>query len=202
MTIYRQGNPWYTTVMPVGGNQLTGDLAAAIQTPFYVAEDLKVKWGQALPELVDAGEEVVIPSFQGQPRRIVRRRSLAGPLQARLVEMVKLILLRARQAGLRQVPTGGIVLTGGASELPGMKELVQKVVGGPVRVAYPRGIAGLPTQLQKPTFSATVGLLLWGIKHQGERRIYSNAQRTLWGNKSKSWQFLRGKGNKAKVPVG
>ena len=86
--------------------------------------------------------------------------------------------------------------------VPGMKELVQKVAGGPVRVGYPRGIAGLPTQLQKPTFSATVGLLLWGIKHQGERRIYGNAQKTLWGNKSKGWQILRGRGERAKVQVG
>ena len=97
--IYRQGNPWFSSVIPVGGNQLTRDLAVAMRIPFYVAEEVKVKWGHALPEVVPAEDEVVVPSFQGQPRRIVKRRSLGEPLQARLVELLKLVLLRVRQAG-------------------------------------------------------------------------------------------------------
>ena len=48
----------------------------------------------------------------------------------------------------------------------GLPELVEEIVGGPVRIGYPYGIAGLPAELRKPTFSAAVGLLLWGIKHQ------------------------------------
>ncbi|PKB78952.1 MAG: cell division protein FtsA, partial [SAR202 cluster bacterium Io17-Chloro-G9] len=67
LTIYRQGNPWYSTVIPVGGDQLTRDLSVAMRTPWYMAEEMKVKWGNALPELVRADEEVVVPSYQGQP---------------------------------------------------------------------------------------------------------------------------------------
>ena len=181
--IYRQGNPWFSSVIPVGGNQLTRDLAVAMRVPFYVAEEIKVKWGHALPEMVQGDEEVVVPSFQGQPRRVVKRRSLGEPLHARLEEMLKLVLLRVRQSGLRQLPTGGLVITGGCAEIEGLQELAQKTLGGPVRIAYPRGLAGLPTQLRKPTFSAGVGLLLWGIKHQGEKRHYRNGHRTLWGGK-------------------
>ena len=183
--IYRQGNPWFSSVIPVGGNQLTRDLAVAMRIPFYVAEEIKVKWGHALPEMLRGDEEVVVPSFQGQPRRTVKRRLLSEPLNARLVELLKLVLLRIRQAGLRQLPTGGLVITGGCAEIEGFRELAQKTLGGPVRIAYPRGIAGLPTQLRKPTFSAGIGLLLWGIKHQGEKRRYSNGHRTLWGAKGK-----------------
>ena len=184
LMIYRQGNPWYSAVIPVGGNQLTRDLAVAMRIPYFLAEDIKLKWGHALPELVRADEEVVVPSFQGQPRRIARRRDLCEPLQARMVEMLKQILLQVRQSGLRQLPNAGLVITGGCAELPGIRELALKTVGGPVRLAYPQGIAGLPTQLQKASTSTAVGLLLWGIKHQGERRSYSNGDRTVKVHKS------------------
>jgi len=201
--IYRQGNPWYSAIIPVGGDHLTRDLSVAMRTPFYVAEEMKLKWGHAMPEMVKVDDEVVIPSFEGQPRRIVQRRELSEPLEARIVELLKQILLKMRQAGLRQFPAGGLVLTGGCAELPGFRELAQKTLGGPVRIGYPRGIAGLPTQLQKPAYSAGVGLLLWGIKHQGEKRPYRNGERTLWGNKPLMRWFKRGsKNKKAKVEVG
>ena len=200
--IYRQGNPWYSSVIPVGGNQLTRDLAVAMRIPFYVAEEIKIKWGHALPEMVRADEEVVVPGFQGQPRRVVKRRIMGEPLHARLVELLKLVLLRVRQAGLRQLPTGGLVITGGCAEMEGLQELAQKTLGGPVRIAYPRGIAGLPTQLRKPSFSAGIGLLLWGIKHQGEKRRYRNGQRSLWGGKGKPKQVKNDQEANSRVSVG
>jgi cell division protein FtsA len=191
IAIYRYGNPWYSTVIPVGGSQLTRDLAVALRVPYYMAEEIKVKWGHAMPDLIRPDEEVVIPGVQGQPHRVVKRRGLCEPLHLRMVEILKLIMLRVSQAGMRQLPTGGLVITGGAAELAGLKELVENTLGGPVRIAYPSGIAGLPSQLLKPGFSAGVGALLWGIKHQGESRTYQNGERTLRGYKSLVRRFGR-----------
>ncbi len=202
LMIYRQGNPWYSAVIPVGGNQLTRDLAVAMRIPYFLAEDIKLKWGNALPELVRADEEVVVPSFQGQPRRIAKRKDLCEPLHARTVEMLKQILLRVRQSGLRQLPNAGLVITGGCAELPGIRELALKTLGGPVRLAYPQGIAGLPTQLQKASTSTAVGLLLWGIKHQGERRSYSNRDRTVKVHRSLRERLMGGRKQEQGVQVG
>ena len=202
LMIYRQGNPWYSAVIPVGGNQLTRDLAVAMRIPYFLAEDIKLKWGNALPELVRADEEVVVPSFQGQPRRIAKRKDLCEPLHARTVEMLKQILLRIRQSGLRQLPTAGLVITGGCAELPGIRELALKTLGGSVRLAYPQGIAGLPTQLQKASTSTAVGLLLWGIKHQGERRSYSTRDRTVKVHRSLRERLMGGRKQEQGVQVG
>jgi cell division protein FtsA len=202
LMIYRQGNPWYSAVIPVGGNQLTRDLAVAMRIPYFLAEDIKLKWGNALPELVRADEEVVVPSFQGQPRRIAKRKDLCEPLHARTVEMLKQILLRVRQSGLRQLPAAGLVITGGCAELPGIRELALKTLGGSVRLAYPQGIAGLPTQLQKPSTSTAVGLLLWGIKHQGERRSYSTRDRTVKVHRSLRERLMGGRKQEQGVQVG
>ena len=202
LIIYRQGSPWYSAVIPVGGNQLTKDLSVALRTPYYLAEEIKVKWGHALPGLVRGDDEVVIPSFQGQPRRVVRRDTIGAPLKERLVELLKLALLKVRQSGLREFPSGGLVITGGCAEMPGIRELALETLGGSVRVAYPSGIAGLPSQLRKPAFSAVVGLLLWGIKHQGEKRPYRNGERTLWGRKPLLGIFKRRQEEHQKVEVG
>ena len=199
MTIYRQGNPWYSAVIPVGGDHLTKDLSVAIRTPWKTAEEIKVKWGNALPELVRADEEVVLPSYQGQPRPVLQRRALSEPLHARMVELLKLILLKVRQSGLRQFPIGGLVITGGGAELAGVKELALKTLGGPVRIAYPSGIVGLPSQLRKPTFSTAVGLLLWGIKHQGEKRTYRDGGKSSWGSLFQWGKSSAGEGQSRKV---
>ena len=193
IVIYRQGQPWYSAVIPVGGSQLTKDLSMALKTPLYITEEMKIKWGSVMPETIPADEEVVIPSFQGQPKHSLSRRILCDPLNARMMELIKLIVLKVRQSGLREFPTGGIVLTGGGAEMTGLTDLVQKTLGGQVRIAFPEGIAGLPVQLRKPAFSAAVGLLLWGIKHQGETRSSMNGGRSIMGNKSWRWGLGRKK---------
>ena len=190
LIIYREGSPWYSAVIPMGGDQMTKDLSVALGTTVYLAEEIKVKWGHAIPDSVAGDDEVVIPSYQGQPRRVVPRRDISEPLQDRAVDILKQILLKARQAGLREFPPGGLVLTGGCAELPGFRDLAQKILGGPVRIAYPRGIAGLPVSLQKPTYSAGIGLLLWGIKHQGERRPYRRGERPRWGSGSRAQRSM------------
>ena len=193
IVIYRQGQPWYSAVIPVGGSQLTRDLSVALKTPLYMTEEMKIKWGSVMPETIPADEKVVIPSFQGQPKHSLSRRILCDPLNARMMELIKLIVLKVRQSGLREFPTCGIVLTGGGAEMTGLTDLVQKTLGGQVRIAFPEGIAGLPAQLRKPAFSAAVGLLLWGIKHQGETRSSMNEGRSIMGNKSWRWGLGRKK---------
>ena len=193
IVIYRQGQPWYSAVIPVGGSQLTRDLSVALKTPLYMTEEMKIKWGSVMPETIPADEEVVVPSFQGQPKHSLSRRILCDPLNARMMELIKLIVLKVRQSGLREFPTGGIVLTGGGAEMTGLTDLVQKTLGGQVRIAFPEGIAGLPAQLRKPAFSAAVGLLLWGIKHQGETRSSMNGGRSIMGSKSWRWGLGRKK---------
>ena len=193
LAIYRQGHPWYSAVIPVGGSQLTRDLSVALKTPLYMTEEMKIKWGSVMPEMVASDDEVVIPSFQGQPKHSLSRRILCEPLEARMLEIIKMIVLKVRQSGLREFPAGGLVLTGGGSEMTGLSDLVLKVLGGQVRIAYPEGIAGLPAQLRKPAFSAAVGLLLWGIKHQGETRSSMNGGRSITGSKSWRWGLGRKK---------
>ena len=191
MVIYRSGNPWYTSVIPVGGNLITKDLSAMLGVPSYVAEELKIKWGHALPDEVLSNQEVPLRGFQGQPSRTVQRRSMCMPINERLFETLKFALLRMQSAGLRQLPPGGMVITGGTAEIPGLKDVAEKMTGARVRIASPIHIPGLPSELMKPAYSASVGTLLWGMKHQGERRPYRNGDKTLRGHNPLISRFKR-----------
>lgn len=182
IVLYRQGSPWFSDVLPVGGHSLTRDLAAALGSSFHVAEDIKVTHGTVYPDMVADDDTVEIPEMQQHWHRPIPRKALAEPLNARMMEILKMALTRVKQAGLQEWPIGGMVLTGGGSQIEGLQELVQETLGGPVRIGYPYGISGLPSELRKPTFSGAVGLLLWGIKHQD------------------SIQELRGEGDKESKP--
>ena len=189
--VYRSGSPWYTSIIPVGGNLITRDLSAALGVPSYIAEDIKTKWGHALPDEVPYDQEVHLPGFQGQPSRTVQRRAMCMPIKDRLFEALKLVLLRVQGAGLRQLPPGGMVITGGVSETPGLQGMIVKMTGARVRVASPMNIPGLPSALKQPAYSASVGTLLWGMKHWGEKRSYSNGEKTLRGRKTLISRFRR-----------
>ena len=173
LAIFKDGSLWYNASIPVGGNQLTRDLSVALGMPYYFAEDLKDKWGHASPNGDQAGEEVLLPSFQGQPRRLIRRTALCKPLVDRLQETLGLILVKIQQAGLNKFPPGGIVLTGGTAEVPGLQQMAKDTLGCQARVASPLGILGLTHEQNKPSFSTAIGLLLWSVKNHGGKKSYS-----------------------------
>ena len=183
VTVFQYGNPWFSTVIPVGGSQLTRDLAVSERIPFHVAEEAKIKRGNVMPELVE-DEDVILSAGQGQPQKLTSRLQLCEPLNARMYELLQMVVQRMAHAGVNRLPAGGVVFTGGSAEIGGLKEFTESVLGEPVRIAYPTGVSGLPTQLRKPGFSAAVGTLLWGIKHRGESRTYRSPLEATKGHKS------------------
>ena len=176
LAIFKDGSLWFDTSIPVGGNQMTRDLSVALGIPYYFAEDIKVKWGHASPDLEEAGEEVVLPSYQGQSRRVIRRSTLCKPLIDRLQETLGLVMLRAQQAGLRRLPPGGVVLTGGTSRIPGLQEMASETLACPVRVAAPTGIRGFSPEHNQHAFSTVIGLLLWGINPQNRMGTFNKSR--------------------------
>ena len=155
--IYREGTPIYSSVIPMGGNQLTRDMAVAMRIPYQMAEDLKVQFGHALPDAIPANEEVLIPATRVQPRRMVLRRELCEPLYLRSLQVLKLISEELHRAEIGSMPPGGIVLTGGASRMPGLAEMTSRGLRADVRIGVPLWYAGLPESLRAPEFSAVLG---------------------------------------------
>ncbi len=163
---YREGTPFYSSVVPMGGNQLTRDMAVALRMPYQIAEELKLNHGHVLPDDLDPYEEVLIPATQVQPKRVVRRMELCEPLYLRSLQMLKLINEELSKAAMDSPPHGGIVLTGGAARMPGFAEMTARGLRTQVRVGAPLWYAGLPDSMRQPEYAAVLGALQWSVKHR------------------------------------
>lgn len=160
VAIYADGSPWFTADLPGGGSAITYAIATGLRLPLDVAEQLKVAYGHCDPgqvaedQLIELDEsDIVVP--RGELARIIQ-------LQAReLVAQLRLPLQQAAHEGPRP---WGVVLTGGAAELPGLAEMVSRTLNLPARVGTPRGLRGVSDSLSGPAFATAGGLLLWGAQ--------------------------------------
>ena len=167
IAVYRDGAPFYSSVVAMGSNQLTRDLAISQRVPFQMAEELKLEHGHALPDDLDPSEEIILPATQMQPKRIVLRKDLCEPLYLRSLQMLKLVHAELRQARIETALPGGIVLTGGGARMPGFADMTERGLRTQVRVGAPLWYAGLPDSLRQPEFAAALGALQWAVKHHG-----------------------------------
>jgi len=189
IALFQGGTLAYARVLPVGGNHFTHDLAVALNAPWEVAEEVKVRFGHLLPEFATL-EPVEVPGFgNGQARR-VERRDIVRVLKERAREVLELVYLALKDAGLRRMPPAGLVLTGGATRLPGMDTLARQLLEAPARLATPPPLPGL--SVQGPEVSTVVGVLLWGVRHlQQRQREAGPAQSRPGGLASKVTGWLR-----------
>jgi cell division protein FtsA len=160
LVLFADGSPLHTAVLPVGGNNVTNDIAIGVKTTLQVAEELKVRHGTCdLRNLED--EEIAVAVVGDDAGRTISRTELCQIIEARMRETFELLRGEMSRSGHGMLPAG-IILTGGAAQLAGTAELGREVLQMPVRVAGPSGIGGLVDTIQDPSYSTAVGLLHWG----------------------------------------
>ena len=168
LAIYVNGDVWHTMVLAVGGNHVTQDIAHGLRLPFAQAEDVKKQQGFAVRAEVGAEEYFSIRPF-GEDRPVqINRKELAHIIEARVDEIFSLTLQEIKRSGYDGLLPAGIVLTGGASALPGIKRVAGNVLNMPVRVAQPENLLGLVDRLNSPAYSTSVGLLRWIVSMQNQ----------------------------------
>jgi len=168
--VFIEGSVWHTTVLAVGGNHLTNDLAIGLRAPFTVAENLKIEYGQARSDAVGLDETVEVDMFGDNGHQRVSRRLLAQILEARAEEICHLIRQEIKRSGYDGLLPAGVVLCGGSAQLAGFPELAREVLQLPVRVGAPRDLKGLVDTISSPAFATSVGLLRWGLQQHTVRR--------------------------------
>jgi len=163
MAIYIDGDVWHTSVLAVGGNHITSDIAHGLRLPMSQAEEIKIQHGYSVQSEVEPGESFNIRPFGEQNSVQVSRRDLAMIIEARVEEIIGLILQEIKRSGYDGLLPAGMVLTGGSSALPAIKTLANRVLGVPVRIAQPENLIGMADKLYSPAYSTSVGLLRWAF---------------------------------------
>ncbi len=164
MAIYIEGDVWHTMVLGVGGNHVTSDIAHGLRLPFSRAEEVKINHGHALTSAINPSELFPVHAFGEDKPVEVSRYDLAHIIEARVEEIFSLILQEIKRSGYDGLLPAGLVLTGGSSQLTGIRQLASDVMGLPVRVARPENLTGMVDQLHSPAFSTSVGLVQYALQ--------------------------------------
>jgi len=175
-----------TSVIGLGGENVTKDLGLGLRTPFEHAEKIKIDNGHCYLPSLDVSEEVEIPGIGGRPSRTVPRELIAEIVQPRMEEIFELAMAEIRKAGAWDLLTSGIVLTGGASQIEGAASLAEDIFEIPVKVGYPTGLGGLMESARSPVYATSVGLVLYGLD-------MGDAVESLKGDESKVFAKIFGR---------
>lgn len=167
LAIYINGDVWHTMVLPLGGNNITQDIATGLRLPFNLAEDAKKQFGYAVEAEVGYDEAFTIQAFGSDKPEKMNRRDLAMIIEARVEEIFDMALLEIKRSGYDGLLPAGMILTGGSSLLPGIKQQAQKVLRMPIRIAQPDDLAGDMSRLRSPAFATSIGLINWAAALQG-----------------------------------
>lgn len=167
--VYSKGIIKHSGVLAVGGDHVSTDLAYGLKVPLGRAEQLKVDHGCAFVDPATHGGVLQLPSDVGLPPRVVNLEHLARIMSMRIEETLQLIEHDLASTGVLDYLRGGVVLTGGASRVPGIDTLAARIFRMNVLRGRPSALDGLPSNLQQAEFATPLGLVKFGAFRQGPR---------------------------------
>jgi len=171
--VFYEGILKHTAVIPFGGENITNDIKTGLGVLKTQAEQMKVQFGSALSNEAKANAYITIPGLRGMPAKEISVKNLANIIQARMSEIMDFVTYHLKQVGLdNRALNGGIVMTGGGSQLRHLIQLTEYVTGLNARIGYPTEhlSAGHIEELAKPTYSTCIGLILKGYSDYEHNR--------------------------------
>ncbi|MGN1035199.1 MAG: cell division protein FtsA [Rhodocyclaceae bacterium] len=166
IAVWTSGAIRATWVLPIAGEHITTDIAMVIRTPKSEAEIIKCKYGTAISELAEVEESIEVIGIDDRPTRSLSKRALADVIQPRVEEMFEHVQAELRHGGFIEALSSGVVLTGGASVMPGMVELGEDILGVPVRLGIPKYKGNLSEKVCRPDMATAYGLLLEALNQR------------------------------------
>jgi cell division protein FtsA len=154
----------YSCVVGLGGNHITSDISVGLRTSIDEAEKIKKKYGCAMIDWVNQQDVIEVGSVGGQKPRQLAQSILTEIIAARVEEILKIVEWELVRSGYAESLHAGLVLTGGVSLLPGIRELAEKAFDMPVRIGVPYRFRGLGDVVKNPIFATATGLILYGRK--------------------------------------
>ncbi len=163
VAVFLDGSIRFTSVLGLGGENVTNDLSHGLRTPMDQAEEIKKKHGCALQSMVSEDDHVLVDGIHGRAPRELARSVLSAIIEPRMEEMFTMALSELEKSNVYDSLAAGIVLTGGASMLPGTAELAERVVGVPAKIGLPIVSGGLVETVKSPIFATSVGLIKYAV---------------------------------------
>ncbi len=166
IAMFYEGCIRHTSIVSLGGRNVTNDIAHGLRTPVEQAEAIKIAYGSAIRSQTDRDEYVEVPGVGGRPSRKISKDLLINIIQPRMEEILMLAYNEIKKSDYIHLMTAGAVLTGGGAMLPGTVELAEDIFEMPVKLGFPARVKSVSDEINKPSHATGVGLILYGYKNQ------------------------------------
>jgi cell division protein FtsA len=178
LAVFYEGILKHTAVIPFGGENITNDIRMGLGVLKSQAEAMKVQFGSALADEAKANAFITIPGLKGMPAKEISVKNLANIIQARMSEILDFVTYHLKQVGLdSRALNGGVILTGGGSQLKHLIQLTEYVTGLNARIGLPNEHLAVNhiDELKKPMYSTCIGLILKGYSdYEHKRKEFEN----------------------------
>jgi cell division protein FtsA len=174
IAIYEENNLLHTAILPIGSMHITNDIAIGLRCTIETAEKVKLMYGNADLSEVDRHEQIDMSKIDPEEDERVSRTMVVEIIEARLEEIFEYINKELKKINRDGKLPGGIVLTGGGSELPGLADFAKKHLRLPVSIGQPQELKSIIDQVQDPSFATVTGLALWGSRYSDGSGITGN----------------------------
>ncbi|MCX5779910.1 MAG: cell division protein FtsA [Firmicutes bacterium] len=165
ISLFNRGFLLATTVLPIGSDHISKDLAIVLRTSLDEATQVKENYGIADPEMISGDIIINVHNLQGNQTRPVAQELIAEIISARVLEMLEMIYNELEKTtDLDNLP-GGLVLTGGGAQLNGLVQLMEAYLDIPVRLGIPANLKGLQDEINKPQNAVVLGSLIYGFNN-------------------------------------
>ncbi|MGD2124829.1 MAG: cell division protein FtsA [Desulfobacteraceae bacterium] len=181
LAVFSRGTIKHTSVLALGGDNLTYDISIGLRTPMVEAERIKIKYGCALSSMIGKDETIEVPGVGGRESRVLSREILGEIMEPRVEEIFTLIHNELIRSGYEDMINSGVVVTGGSAELPGIPEMAEQIFNSPSRTGFPQWISGLVEVVNKPMYATAVGLVLYGAKRIKEGKKFRIRDTNIFG---------------------
>ncbi|MBD3238690.1 MAG: cell division protein FtsA [Candidatus Moranbacteria bacterium] len=166
IAVYEEGELLHMSIIPIGGNNITNDIAIGLRTSIEVAEDVKIKYGSCQPSEIKKKENIDLNKFDKNEESVVSRKHVAEIIEARMEEIFEMVNRELKSIDREGMLPAGAVMVGGTSKINGSVDLAKDILKLPTQNGFPREMGGIVDKVDDLGFATAVGLIFWGIEHK------------------------------------
>lgn len=170
VSVFEDGATLYTAVIPVGGENVTNDVAIGLRTSIDTAEKVKIEYGSTIPEDVNDRETIDLSLISKIDTHVISKKQLVEIIQARYHEIFVLVKDELAKIHRDGMLPAGVILTGAGSKISGVIDLARETLNLPAQIGFPQNYDGVVDKIDDPAYATAIGLLIWGSRYEGRQR--------------------------------
>ncbi|MFA5947941.1 MAG: cell division protein FtsA [Candidatus Gracilibacteria bacterium] len=169
VSVFEDGSTLYTTIIPIGGENVTNDIAIGLRTSIDTAEKIKIEYGSTIPEDVNDRETIDLSLISKIDTHVISKKKLVEIIQARYHEIFVLVKDELAKIHRDGMLPAGVILTGAASKMSGTIDLARETLNLPAQIGFPQNYDGVVDKIDDPAYATAIGLLIWGSRYDHRR---------------------------------